>query len=310
MFIMISEEIEIYKKDRIKMQKRLLKYIKPDRLDAKILRQAEILLATTASLPEKVSWEVIKVNDSIPCEWISTPECTQEKLIYYIHGGSCYAGSASQSRETLGYYVNELNINGLSIDYRLAPEDPFPLGLEDCVEVYKWLVETKHIHPKNIIVFGSSAGGGLALATLIKLKELGIQLPAAAVLLSPWLDLSLSGDSVKDKAEFDGVLNELFIKVASKWYCGENDLLNPLISPLFADLNALPPLFLQVGSHDILVDDSIRLSKRAKKAGVEVLLEVWDEMPHSFMGLDVTIPEVREARSHIIDFVRNSLSLK
>ncbi len=300
---MISEELRKYKTDLKKMQTRILKYMKPEQLNAQKLRQAEILLGTPPVLSEKVSWKEFKVSDKIPCEWVSFSGALSEKVIYYIHGGSYYAGSAVQSRGFLGYCIENLRVNGLSIDYRLAPEFPFPLGLEDCIEVYQWLITSKNVKSQDIIIIGSSAGGGLALATIIKLRELGSPLPRMTILLCPWLDLSLSGKSIKAKAVYDGVLNEMFLEVSSKWYCGEKDPKDPLLSPLFADLAGLPPFFVQVGSHDILMDDSVRFSEKARAAGVEVKLDLWEEMPHGFMGLNINVKEVKEARAHMTDFI-------
>lgn len=196
----------------------------------------------------------------------------------------------------------------LLIDYRLAPEHPFPAALEDAIKVYQWLNSLKGIKSENIIIAGESAGGGLTIATLIKLRNQKINLPKAAICLSPFMDLAVTGDSVRNKAEIDPMVTKEDLEFCAEQYIGDQDRKNPFASPLYADLQGLPALLIQVGSSEILLDDSLRFVDRAKAADIKVSLEVWDEMIHMFQLYAYAVPEGQEAINKIGEFIQNSLN--
>ncbi|MFW9783185.1 MAG: alpha/beta hydrolase [Candidatus Heimdallarchaeota archaeon] len=250
-------------------------------------------LAAIDQIPEDVTIKEFSVK-GIPSVWINTPEIEREQVILYLHGGGYIEGSIN-SHKSLGARISRASKSRvLLIDYRLAPENPYPAALEDSVTAYKWLVDEEGIDPKNIVISGDSAGGGLTAATLIKLRDTGIPLPFAAVLLSPWTDLDITGDSVRSKRRIDPFVTADGLFFMANLYVGDEDPKNPYISPLYADLKGLPPLLIQVGSAEILLDDSTRFAEKAKSAGVDVTLEVWEDMVHVFQAFALWAPEGKE----------------
>jgi acetyl esterase/lipase len=193
--------------------------------------------------------------------------------------GAYALGSIETHREFVSRLARASGMRALLIDYRLAPEHPFPAALEDAVAAYHWLI-AQGFEASRVLIAGDSAGGGLALAALLALKDAGEGLPAGAVCISPWTDLSSTAESIRTKARVDVVLNPDTLEIYAWRYAGEHDLRSPLISPLYADLSGLPPLLIQVGSDEILLDDATRLAARAREVGVEVTLRVWPEMFH------------------------------
>ena len=198
-------------------------------------------------------------------------------------------------------------IRALSLEYRLCPEHPFPAGLDDALTAYRWLVE-EGAAPESIVIAGDSAGGGLTLATLLKLREDDFAQPAGAVLISPWTDLTSSGDSIKTHAAMDPILNADHTAHIADWYADGADVTLPLISPLFADLVGLSPLFVQVGGAEILLDDSTRLAQAARDQGLDAELEVWDDMFHVWHYYADWIPEGRDAIGNIAEFMSAKLA--
>jgi acetyl esterase/lipase len=196
----------------------------------------------------------------------------------------------------------------LLIDYRLAPEHPFPAALEDAAVGYQWLL-AQGIPPSQIVIGGDSAGGGLALSTLLRLRDHAIALPAAGVLLSPWADLTMSGPSMQTRAEIDPLCSEAALRRAAHWYLAGADPTHPLASPVFADPQGLPPLLIQVGDHEVLLSDATRLAEQAQARGIEIVVEVWDELWHVFQSWASALPEARGAIEHIGTFIRRKLGL-
>jgi acetyl esterase/lipase len=199
----------------------------------------------------------------------------------YLHGGWYVFGSAATYRELIGRLSLATGMWVLAPDYRLAPEHPFPAAVDDAVAAYRWLLGIG-IEPGRIVIAGDSAGGGLAMATLVALSDAGDQLPAAAVLLSPAIDLTCSGDSYTSRATSDPLFTREQVVTLVAHYLAGADPTSPLASPIYADLAGLPPLLVHVGSDEVLLDDSTRLAERARAAGVEVDLKVWDGMWHGF----------------------------
>jgi acetyl esterase/lipase len=256
--------------------------------------------------PRKVEVEQVSIG-GIPCEWLFPPLCDKNCVIIYLHGGSYNAGSPNTHRGLAARIGMASKVPVLSIDYSLAPENPFPAALEDVISVYSWLLEQK-VKSDKIIIAGDSAGGGLTLATLIKLRNENIALPAAAVCLSPWTDLALTGDSIETKAEVEVMITKTELQQSAKLYLGDTDSKNPLASPIYADLKRLPPLLIQTGTEEIALDDTIRFVEKAKEAGVDVTSDIWSGMWHVFQIFGNLMPESKKAIEKIGKFVQEIVS--
>ncbi|NVM00876.1 MAG: alpha/beta hydrolase [Candidatus Helarchaeota archaeon] len=280
----------------------LLKSTKVDRTATVEERRKNLeKMASLVRLPSDIRFEPLKVGN-IPAEWIFTPVSVEDRIILYLHGGGYAIGSIKTHREMASRIARASEARGLIIEYRLAPEHKFPAAVEDSTLAYRWLLKEGY-NPDRIVIAGDSAGGGLTVATLVALRDQGEPLPAAAVCLSPWIDLEGLGESVKTKADIDPLFDMDGIIQNAKLYLGDEDPHNPLAAPLYADLKGLPPMLIQVGTWEILLDDSVRLAERAKKAGVEVILEKWEDMVHVFQSFGYYLPEAQEAVEHIGDFV-------
>ena len=252
-------------------------------------------------IPESITYEYTEIN-GVPVAWVDGPNSDKEKVIVYVHDGAYITGSITQCRAlTLGFS----DISGarvLVVDYRLAPENPYPAGLEDIISVYKWLIDSEKIDPKNIILTGTSAGGGLVMAVLVKLRDEGAAIPAAGILISPWADLTCQSNSFIEKAEDDPWLSTRVLKEAADYYIGDKDSRNPYISTIFADFNGIPPLFIQVGKVEMLLDDSLHLAENAEKTGIDYELDVWDDLFHVFVAFPS--PESQQAAEKIKSFIK------
>ena len=241
--------------------------------------------------------------DGIASEWISPSKPMARRTVIYLHGGGYEVGSCACYRAIVSYFAEAYRAKTLLIDYGLAPEYPFPAGLEDVLSVYHHLLSQRHA-PENIVIMGDSAGGGLTLATLLSLIAQGSHLPSAAVLLSPWTDLTLSGESIQTRAHVEPMLRLGVIENMARHYCGDHDPRHPLISPLYADLHGLPPLLIHVGDDEILLNDSTRLAEQAQAAGVDVTFKVWPEMWHFFHWAAMhDVAESKQAIAEIAAFV-------
>ena len=245
--------------------------------------------------------------EGIKSEWLIPDGAPHEKAILYVHGGGYVSGSCSDHRGFVSKFARFTGVTNLVFEYRLAPENPFPAALDDSVKVYKWLLSAGY-KPENIIIAGESAGGGLCLATLLALKENKIQLPVAAVAISPWTDLTCSSESYKTKNRFSPApLNSWY--VFSKHYCANTPADNPFISPLFGDLKGLPPLFINSGVNDELFEDGEKFSIKAKNAGVDVTFRAGEGMVHCYPLLAPMFPEATEAMNEIVEFIRQQLKI-
>ena len=244
--------------------------------------------------------------DSVPSEWLIPQGAPEDRALLYIHGGAWYMGSTRTHRGLVSYLAYESGVRALSINYSLAPENPFPAGLDDCITAYEWLLQDG-ISPDKIVVAGDSAGGNLTLALLIALREAGKPLPAGAVALSPATDLAYTGESMQTRAHLDPILPHLGPSSIIKDYITNHDPCDPLISPLYADLHGLPPILIHVGDHETLLDDAVRFGERACAAGVEAKTVVWPEMFHVFQIFTPLLPEARRAIDQIAIFIRSRL---
>ncbi|MBY9019925.1 MAG: alpha/beta hydrolase [Candidatus Lokiarchaeota archaeon] len=260
-------------------------------------------LALLSPLPKDVELENVDAG-GVPAAWVIPPGVAKDRAILYLHGGGYIEGSIT-SHQDLAHRISKASeTKVLLLDYRLAPEHLFPAALEDSVSAYEWLINSGGFDPKNLIIAGDSAGGGLTISTLLKLRDQEIALPAAAVCLSPWTDLALTGDSMKLKIHEDPFISPDDIMFFARLYLGKTDPKNPFASPLYADFKGLPPLCIQVGSAEVLLDDATRLAKRAKEAGVEVQLDIWEDMIHVFQAFAVLAPESIEGIIKIGEFIK------
>ena len=243
--------------------------------------------------------------EGIQAEWlIPFPSSAHsEKVILYLHGGGYVTGSIEDHRMMCGLLANATETKVLIPEYRLAPEHPFPAALDDALKVYQWLLDQGY-SSTNMIIAGDSAGGGLSIATVLALKEKSGSLPAAVVCLSPWADLALTGQSHTTKAKAEAILNKDVLHEWALCYTDESNLTNPLVSPIHGDFHGFPPLLIQVGSEEILLDDSTLLVEKAKSAGVHVTLKIWDGMWHVWQALGDLIPENKKTFEEIGQFVQ------
>ncbi|MHA1931378.1 MAG: alpha/beta hydrolase [Promethearchaeota archaeon] len=253
-------------------------------------------------IPLDVTIERINIGE-LPVEWIYVPGASEHKVYLTLFGGGYMMGNL-ESRRWIPYLLSRTtNYRCLNIGYRLAPEHPFPAALDDSISAYQWLLD-KGFDPNNIIIGGESAGGGLTMATLLKLKELKLPLPKAAVMMSPWVDLTGNGKSLETNYKYEPILAE-GVKSMGVVYAGGKSIKNPFISPVFADLGGLPPLLIQAGGIEALLDDSILLSERAKSAGVQVTLEVYENMTHVFQSFGDLLSESKKAFDNIKKFIED-----
>ena len=246
------------------------------------------------------------VAGGVPGEWVVAPDADADRVILYVHGGGYCLGSLDSHRNLVGRLSAEAKARVLSLDYRLAPEHPYPAAVEDAVAAYRWLL-AEGVPANRIAISGDSAGGGLTLATLLALKEEGDPLPAAGVPLSPWADLEGTGESVKTRAAVDLMVRAEGLKEMADFYAAGADLRLPRLSPLYGDYAGLPPLLIHVGDAEVLLDDAVRVAERAKAAGVDVTLAIWDEMPHVFQAFTGLLPEADQALEAIGQFVRSHI---
>ena len=266
------------------------------------VRQGLDQLAAMTKIPEDITREPLKIND-IEAEWIYAPEVKPDKVLLYLHGGAFVAGSINTHIDLISRISRAAKIKVLAINYQLGPEHQFPAGLNDCFDTYQWLISEKNFNPNNIIIGGDSAGGTLTLTTLIKLKDENLPLPVAAFCLSPATDMTSSGESYTTKVEVDPFLTPEVGDLVKDNYLGDVDLKDPLVSPLYADLHGLPPMFIQVGTSEILLDDSKRIAQKLKDADVNVELDIWEDMVHVFAAFAAWAPEGVEAIEKIASFI-------
>lgn len=244
--------------------------------------------------------------DNVECEWSIPDDAHADARLLYIHGGAWMAGGLDSHRALASRIAAVSGIPTLTVDYRLAPENPFPAGLTDCLSAYRWLLENGpdgETPCGRTFIAGDSAGGNLALAALLALKGLPQSMPDAAVVLSPATDFTASGASCETRRDRDPVIDHGRSAGFQRAYFLGHSAKEPLISPLFGDLDGLPPLLIQVGDAETLLDDSVMFAAKALDAGVEVTLEVWDDMPHVWQFFAPILPEANAAIESIGAFL-------
>jgi monoterpene epsilon-lactone hydrolase len=237
---------------------------------------------------------------------VATAQSLADRHVLYLHGGGYINGSPSHYRDFIWRIAAATSASVLCIDYRLAPEHPFPAALDDAVAAYRWLLADGAASPR-MAVMGDSAGGGLAFAALLRLRDEGLPMPAAAVALSPWTDLALTGESYRTNARADSMLIAEQAPAIARHYLAGAEPRHPYASPLYGDPAGLPPTLIQVGSDEMLRDDAVRMADRLRAAGCSVELEIWPRMPHVWQLFAGVVPEARAAVEHIGAFVQGEM---
>jgi monoterpene epsilon-lactone hydrolase len=238
----------------------------------------------------------------VSAEWFSQPTSDPRRVVLYFHGGGYSTGSINSHRDFLARLCIASGVRVLAVDYRLAPEHPFPAQLEDAKRVYLWLIQEQGFHPERIVLGGESAGAGLTLSTLVAIRHERLPLPAGGVLLSGWFDLDPRSTSMQFNRHYDFV-TRLGIRAMAKRFAPRQEHTNPLVSPVHAEMTGLPPLLIQVGAAETLLDDSLIVAERARSAGVDVRLEVWPDMIHAWHIFAPMLEEGRRAIERIGEFV-------
>ncbi len=238
-----------------------------------------------------------------PATWFSTPDCDDRHIMIFLHGGGYIAGSVYFTQNHASDLCRVVRQTVVSLDYRLAPENPYPAALEDSTAAYKALLDQGYF-AGNITIVGGSAGGGLALATVLALKDQGVSLPGAIVCLSPWVDLTMSQATIKANTGKDIMLVPEFLDGAAELYANGHDRTHPYLSPIFGDLTGLPPILLQVCAEELLLGEVISLANKAGQSGVLVQLDVFEGVWHLWQAMNELVPEAREANGKVRQFIR------
>lgn len=243
----------------------------------------------------------------LPAGWIVPQRATDDAVLLYWHGGAYLVGSIRSHRPLVSHIANAAGVQAVIPEYRLAPEHRYPAALEDAVRAYRQLLDNG-IEPDRIVVGGDSAGGGLTVAMLLELRNAGIPLPQACILLSPWLDLTGSGESMHTHASRDPLFEPHDMPGVVSRYCDDNERRLPTVSPIFANVAGLPPTLIQVGEDEILLSDSQRYAGKLRDAGIDVKLDVWPGMWHVWQMFVRAMPESRLANIRLGHYVRDSLA--
>jgi acetyl esterase/lipase len=300
----VSEQAQAYYRDWRPRPRRQLDYNNPRTMENVRRTLNKIFLANAKRISDDFELEPVDANGA-SAFWVRTSATRRsDKAIIYLHGGGFILGSAQSNLGTALRISARTAIPILSVDYRLAPEYPFPAGLDDALAAYRWLLDGNY-GPGDIVVYGDSAGGGLTLSLALAARNVGLPQPAALVLLSPATDLTLQSDTRTTLAAYDPVLTPAGID-RLQLYAGDHDLSDPLISPVFADLSGLPPMLIQVGTREMLLSDAVRLARRARGDGVDVTLDVWDGMWHVWQD-QPDLPEAEQATAEISAFMLDHL---
>ena len=254
--------------------------------------------------------DYIKTNAAgLPALWAVPKGCAEDRVLLCMHGGGYVTGSMYTHRKVYGHLAKAIGCRALILHYRRAPEHVHPAPVDDAVAAYKWLLD-RGIEPGRIALTGDSAGGALAVTTLLRARERNLPIPAATMPLSPWIDLEITGETLVSNREKDVLVQKEVVEVMATTFLGEGgDRRDPMANPLYADLRGLPPMYIQVGSDETLLDDSRRLAECARKAGVDVRLDVYPEMQHVFHFSAGHAPEADEAIRRLAEWVRPKLGL-
>jgi monoterpene epsilon-lactone hydrolase len=270
-----------------------------------IRKRAEINISWIFKRPDKCIVDPVDAG-GVPAEFVCWQGADANRTILYLHGGGYVFCSPRTHRDLVWRIARASKARALSIDYRLAPENPYPAAMDDALAAYQWLLDGG-TEPSRMAVMGDSAGGGLTLALLQTLRDRNIPLPTCAVCMSPWTDLTCTGASVQEKEKVDVLIRPNLLADFARFYAQESQLALPSVSPFFGDFSGLPPILIQVGSDEVLLDDSRRAAEKAAKAGTAVELQVWPHMMHVFQALTYFFPEAKKAIADIGRFVEKHI---
>jgi acetyl esterase/lipase len=271
------------------------------------LRGLDAVLIRSQMPPRGTRVSAVALN-GLSGEWILGPGAGPDATILHLHGGAFVSGSPATHRELVARISASAGVRVLSVDYRLAPEHPFPAAVEDTLVAYRWLLD-QGCTPSHLILGGESSGGGLALQALLSMKRDGIPLPCAAFFLSPVTDwVGLEGESYATRAAVDPLVSPSQCRFTASRYLGDHPRDSPLLRPAEMDLAGLPPMWIQVGDHEVLLSDAQRLAQRAESAGVDVDLKVWPGLWHVFQAAARVVPEARDSIEELGCFVRKRLA--
>lgn len=241
--------------------------------------------------------------------WAAPKECTADRVILCLHGGGFFSGSMYTHRKLYGHFAKNIGCRALIVHYRRSPEHVHPAQVDDALAAYKWLLD-QGIQANHIAFTGDSAGGGLSITTALLARDKGLPLPAAIMPFSAWFDMEATGASMESNTLNDLLLNKEWVKSMAGMFLGEKgDTKDPYASPLYANLEGLPPVYIQVGGAEVLLDDSLQLTELARKAGVDVSLDVFPGMQHSFQMAAGRAPEADDAISRFVEWVKPKLGL-
>ena len=268
-------------------------------------RQRLDAIGSTSPLAGDIGLEPIDAN-GVAAEWSLAPGSDPSKVLLFFHGGGYCSGSIVSHRGMVTEAGRAARARTLAVGYRLAPEHPFPAAIEDARSAYRFLLD-QGVAPSKIAIAGDSAGGGLTLALMTRVRDAREPLPACAWLVSPWIDLQMTGASLADKAVTDPLISKSYLEELASAYLAGADPANPLVSPLNADLAGLPPLLVQVGSAETLLDDAVRIARRAGAADVRVNLEIWPHMIHAWHLWAAQLEAGRRAIASAGAFIRAHL---
>lgn len=272
-------------------------------IDVSAIRENMLMQAKKAKAPKRVSVEQV-ANDGVKGEWNIPDTISEPGCILYLHGGGYAFGAPVTHRLMTAGIAKAAHIRLFSLDYRLAPENPYPQAIEDALTAYEWLVNQGY-QEESIVVAGDSAGGGLVLALLLKLKALNKTLPRKTILISPWTDLTLTGDSIKRNKKTCVMMTEAVMETCSEAYLNGVEARDPLASPLYGELSGLPPMLIYVSTTESLHDDATRLAENAEAAGVNVSLRIWARQPHAWPIFYPFIPEAKSCVNEMGKFIRS-----
>jgi len=275
---------------------------------------------TNGEQPDSESWgdltaeprgvDYLEVDaGGIPAMWAVPKGAATDRVILSIHSGGFVSGSIYSHRKLFGHIAKSVGARALTIDYRLAPKHHHPAPVDDAVAAYRWLLD-QEINARNIAFAGDSSGGGLTITTQLRAREQGIPLPAATMAISPWVDMQVSGETYESNREKDPFFHKEVVQALVRTFLGESgDPRDPLANPLYADLTGLGPIYIQAGGDETLVDDARMLDEHARKAGVEVRLDIFPDMQHTFQMAAGRAPEADDAIRRFAEWVRPKLGL-
>jgi acetyl esterase/lipase len=264
-------------------------------VDSDVDEQRRLLkeVSSAQPLPPDVTVTAAALG-GVPTAEITVEGIEPRHVVLYFHSGVYVIGDAFIAADLASQVGRRTDAKVISVDYRLAPEHPYPAAVDDALAAYEALIDNG-VAPSDVVLAGESAGGGLAIATLVNARDHGLPLPAAAFVMSPYVDLTLAGTTMETKSEVDPLLSRELLQPRVTDYTGGQDAALPLISPIFADLSGLPPLIIQAGSHEVLLDDALRLARVAATADVDVTLEITPKVPHVFQGFSAMLDEAAAA---------------